>query len=141
MFSKTLIPIDLNNDEKSVELIKKASKLGNIKKIILLHVLEKIPEQITSDFSEATENSDIFDAEQELKLILSRANIPNKLTKIVVIEGNSCEQIIDASNKYKVDLILLYSHRTGLEKYILGSTATKVVKLAKCSVLVERENN
>jgi len=141
MFSKTLIPIDLNNDEKSVELIKKASKLRNIKKIILLHVLEKIPEQITSDFSEATENSDIFDAEQELKLILSRANIPNKLTKIVVIEGNSCEQIIDASNKYKVDLILLCSHRTGLEKYILGSTATKVVKLAKCSVLVERENN
>jgi len=141
MFSKTLIPIDLNNDEKSVELIKKASKLGNIKKIILLHVLEKIPEQIKSGFSKTIESSDIFDAEQELKLILSRANIPNKLTKIVVIEGNSCEQIIDASNKYEVDLILLYSHRTGLEKYILGSTAKKVVKLAKCSVLVERENN
>jgi len=138
MFSKILVPIDLSNTDNSVELIEKASKLGKIKKIILLHVLEKIPEQIKDDFPEVLESNDISDAEQELKLILSRVNVPNELTKIVVLEGNPCEQIIDTSNEYDVDLIILDSSRTGLEKYILGSTATKVVKHAKCSVLVKR---
>ncbi len=138
MFSKILIPIDLSNDDHAVELIEKSSKLGNISEITLLHVLEKIPEQVQDEFSDEFTDDEIDKAKQALNLILSRANVVNDLVKIDVREGNSCEMIIEASQDYEVDLILLDSSRQGLEKYILGSTATKVVKLAKCSVLVRR---
>jgi len=37
-----------------------------------------------------------------------------------------------------VDLIIIASHRPGLQDYFLGSTAAKVVRHAKCSVLVIR---
>jgi nucleotide-binding universal stress UspA family protein len=36
------------------------------------------------------------------------------------------------------DLIIIASHRPGLKDYFLGSTAAKVVRHAKCSVLVIR---
>jgi len=37
-----------------------------------------------------------------------------------------------------VDLIIIASHRPGLQDYFLGSTAAKVVRHATCSVLVVR---
>lgn len=138
MFNKILIPIDLSNDDHAVEVIEKAYKLGKSSELVLLHVLEEIPEQVRDDFPEEFDNNDIAEAERELKLILSRANVPNDKVEIVVLKGSSCDVIIDASEKYGIDLIVLDSTRQGLEKYILGSTATKVVKVAKCSVLVKR---
>ena len=41
-------------------------------------------------------------------------------------------------NAQGVDLIIVASHRPGLQDYFLGSTAAKVVRHAKCSVLVIR---
>ena len=36
------------------------------------------------------------------------------------------------------DMIIIASHRPGLQDYFLGSTAAKVVRHATCSVLVVR---
>jgi len=37
-----------------------------------------------------------------------------------------------------VDLIIVGSHKPGLQDYLLGSTAARVVRHAMCSVLVGR---
>ncbi|WP_035065393.1 universal stress protein [Nitratidesulfovibrio termitidis] len=58
-----------------------------------------------------------------------------------VLEGGSspADNIIELAKKEGVDLIVTGSRgRTGLEKFLLGSVAAKVVSHAACSVLVVR---
>ncbi len=58
-----------------------------------------------------------------------------------MLEGGSspADNIIELAKKEGVDLIVTGSRgRTGLEKFLLGSVAAKVVSHAVCSVLVVR---
>ncbi len=56
----------------------------------------------------------------------------------VVIEGHSSRAILDWAEENAVDCIVLDSHRPGLDDYFLGSTASRVVRHAHCSVHVVR---
>ena len=60
--------------------------------------------------------------------------------KIVVESGPSPEaNILDCAEKYAVDLIVMGTRgKTGLERFFIGSVASKVVTHARCSVLVVR---
>lgn len=54
-----------------------------------------------------------------------------------VKEGNPAEVILEEQKARKIDLIVISSHgKTGLLKQLMGSVADKVVKGAKCPVLV-----
>lgn len=55
-----------------------------------------------------------------------------------VVSGNPGIAIPDFAEKTGADLILVASHRPGLQEYFLGSTASRVVRRAPCSVLVLR---
>lgn len=65
----------------------------------------------------------------------------SRLEKALVVLGNPAESIIDASEKY--DYIIMSSHgRTGFSRFLLGSVAEKVLRLANTPVLVvENESN
>ena len=52
--------------------------------------------------------------------------------------GHAYNTILDEAEKSGADLIIIASHRPGLQDYLLGSTAAKVVRHANCSVLVVR---
>jgi len=52
--------------------------------------------------------------------------------------GHSYKTILDVADEKQVDLIVIASHQPGLQDYFLGSTAAKVVRHAKCSVLIIR---
>lgn len=54
-----------------------------------------------------------------------------------VAEGSPAEAILETAEEEDVDLIVIGSSgKTGFDKFIMGSVAEKVVKSAKCSVLV-----
>jgi nucleotide-binding universal stress UspA family protein len=54
--------------------------------------------------------------------------------------GRSCPEICAAAQKLNADLLVIATHgRTGLKRLTLGSTAEKVVRYARCPVLVARE--
>ena len=59
-------------------------------------------------------------------------------TRIEVRKGASYHGILEYADDNEIDLIIINSHRPGLQDYLLGSTAAKVVRHAKCAVLVER---
>lgn len=65
----------------------------------------------------------------------------SRLEKASVVLGNAAESIIDASEMY--DYIIMSSHgRTGFSRFLLGSVAEKVLRLAHTPVLiVENESN
>jgi len=56
----------------------------------------------------------------------------------VVIEGHSSRSILNHANSNDADLIIIASHQPGMQDYLLGSTAAKVVRHAKCAVHVLR---
>ena len=54
-----------------------------------------------------------------------------------VDEGSPADVILDTIEKENIDLVVMGSSgKTGLDRFIMGSVAEKVVKAAKCSVLV-----
>lgn len=56
-----------------------------------------------------------------------------------VVEGRAAEAICQVAADAGADLIVVGSHgRTGLKRFLLGSVAERVVRLASCSVLVAR---
>ena len=55
-----------------------------------------------------------------------------------VIEGHSGRTIVEYAKEHRNDLIIIASHRPGLEDYFLGSTASHVVRHASCAVHVVR---
>ena len=60
--------------------------------------------------------------------------------KLVIRVGNPSIEIVDYAKKNNIDLIVIASHgRTGLNRFLLGSVAEKVVRLAQCPVLVWRD--
>ncbi|MBL4758209.1 MAG: universal stress protein [Rhizobiales bacterium] len=52
--------------------------------------------------------------------------------------GNASNAILDIAKEQNVDIILIGSHKPGLQDYLLGSTAARVVRHAECTVLVAR---
>jgi nucleotide-binding universal stress UspA family protein len=56
----------------------------------------------------------------------------------VLVEGHSGRTILDWADKHGVDCIIIASHRPGMQDLLLGSTATTVVRHARCAVHVIR---
>jgi nucleotide-binding universal stress UspA family protein len=57
-----------------------------------------------------------------------------------VIEGDVASSIIQEAEDQNVDLIVIGSHgRRGLQKFLLGSVAEKVVSHAPCSVQIAKQ--
>ncbi len=55
-----------------------------------------------------------------------------------VVAGSPGVAITDLAAKYGADLIVVGSHRSGLQEYFLGSTAARVVRRAPCALRVLR---
>jgi nucleotide-binding universal stress UspA family protein len=55
----------------------------------------------------------------------------------VVLEGDPATEIVLHAKEAGIDLIVMGTHgRTGLERFLMGSVAEKVMRDASCSVLV-----
>ncbi len=57
---------------------------------------------------------------------------------IEVIDGHSARSILDYAAGHHVDCIVMASHRPDFSDYLLGSTAARVVRHARCAVHVMR---
>jgi nucleotide-binding universal stress UspA family protein len=62
----------------------------------------------------------------------------NVQASVEVGSGQTHRAILAAAEERNVDLIVVASHRPGLQDFLLGSTAARVVRHATCSVLVKR---
>jgi nucleotide-binding universal stress UspA family protein len=73
---------------------------------------------------------------QELSINLRLQHIA---VKTVVEVGRAADRIIDYAKTHAIDLIVMSTHgRTGLQRWLLGSVASKVMEAAPCPVLLVR---
>lgn len=64
------------------------------------------------------------------------------VTTDVIPEGDPRTVILDAAANWPADLVIVGSHgRTGLDRFLLGSVAERIVRHAPCSVEVVRRRH
>ncbi len=136
MYQTILVPIDLGHLEKGKPMIKIAQKLLNEGgRIILVNIVEEMPTYIAAQLPRGLIKSAHQHATEELTAIANSAGIKSD---IKVSSGSAHNSILTIAEDQKADLIIVGSHKPELQDYLLGSTAARIVRHAKCAVLVER---
>jgi universal stress protein F len=136
MYKTILVPVDMSHLEKGKSMIDVARKQGDKdSQIILLHVIEEIPTWAAAEIPAGIMDKSRQTIHEELQEIASAASIK---ADVEIRSGHPYKTILDKAGEVEADLIIVASHKPGLQDYFLGSTAAKVVRHAKCSVLVVR---
>ncbi len=135
MYSNILVPIALEHDRDTAGAFEVARRLlADGGEITALHILEAIPTYATTYLPEDQLKNRTSDAKTMLVAELGGV----KDVKPVVMTGHSGRSIVEYADKYDIDCIIIASHRPGLQDYLLGSTAARVVRHANCPVHVIR---
>ncbi len=135
MYNTIIVPTDFSNKESTIQSLKQAETLSDNGSIILLHVLEAIPAYALVEVPLDLIPDLVPKTRDELKELALLSKVK---AEIEVRNGGSYRQIIESAKEHKADLIMINSHKPGLQDYLLGSTAAKVVRHSPCSVLVVR---
>jgi universal stress protein F len=136
MYQTIVVPVDVSNSDKAGAMLETAQKLGGgSAKIILTNIVEEIPSYIAAQIPDGYGKKAQANAVDELTRIAKSAGSD---AEIVVSVGHASRGILDVADEKKADAIIIASHRPGFQDYFLGSTASRVVRHAKCSVVVLR---
>lgn len=133
MYKNILVPIALDHDHASTGSLEIAHKLlAKGGSITLLHVVEAIPAYVAQYLPEGQAKKNRALASEALGVIAAKGE------KAVVVSGHAGTTITEYAEEHGVDLIVIASHRPGLQDYFLGSTAARVVRHAPSAVHVLR---
>ncbi len=136
MYSRILVPIDLHDDAKARTMIDAARQLrGETGQIVLLHVVEDIPAYVAVELPSGILASQKDDSIRRLEELSLREDLK---AAIDVRIGQPASAILAAADEHGSDIVVIASHRPGFQDYLIGSTAARVVRHCKCSVLVIR---
>ena len=136
MSATILIPVDIAQIGKAKAMIEIAkSQPGDDNKLILLNIVEEIPNWVAS-----TLPADILGKSQNMAIekLQEAARAGNIDPVIEVRSGHASQTILRVAKEVDASLIIVASHNPDLSDYFLGSTAANVVRHAHCSVYVLR---
>ncbi|KWV50091.1 MULTISPECIES: universal stress protein [Rhizobium] len=137
MYKRIIVPIEIGGLDRGEKALRKASTLlekGG--EIILLNVVEDVPTYVAIDLPPELRQNAIDDAEQKLGMLIRTSGIP---AMIEIGHGRPAHSILAAAEAHDADLIIVASHIPDFSNYFIGATADRVVRHAKCSVLVDRQ--
>ncbi len=136
MYKTILVPIDMAHVAEGKKIIDVAVEHASEgAKIILLNVVEEVPSWAAINLPADLIDKNLSSSRDELKAIATASGLK---MEVEVRSGHSYNTILDVAEDKGADLIIVASHRPGLQDYLIGSTAAKVVRHATCSVLVVR---
>ena len=135
MYTNILIPVALDHEHdfaKSIAIGRTLLAEGG--KITALHVVESVPGYVEQYLPAGHAEEMQAHLTARLKETVSGADDVNA----VIVHGHSSNTILDYAEAQGCDLIIVDSHRPGLQDFFLGSTAARVVRHARCAVHVLR---
>ena len=140
MLRKLLLPIDLTEPEFATRAGLEAQRLAtafdgdlrlvNVQSLVPLRFVDYVPEDFEKHIRKALE--------AELAAIADKIDRPKDRVSSVVLFGPVHDRVLDEAASWGADLIVITSHRPGMDRFLIGSIASAIVKRAKCSVLVLR---
>ncbi|UZD91516.1 universal stress protein [Cognatishimia activa] len=135
MYQNILIPVAPDHATSYNQAMNVARQLVDPKgKITALTVLEAIPDFVQAQVPHEIYTNRVAEAEASLKSDLGGVTD----VEPVVVSGHSYRTILDYANEANVDCIIITSHKPEFSDYLIGSTAARVVRHAKCCVVVLR---
>jgi len=137
---KVVIPIDFSSNMNKV--IDYGVSIANVfkAKIVFLHVVDDFKgydmllvhpsfKSITNDLQQQ--------AKKQMDDVVDKQSTQNNEASGHVAVGYATDEIISYAKKTEADLIIIGTHgNKGIERILMGSTASQVVKKAPCPVLV-----
>lgn len=137
MYKSILVPIDISHEDVGIRTIEKAKALSDKgAKMTLLHVMDDIPSYMQVYIPKGKLESNLLEIKSELSKMAKNIGVD---AEIVVRFGKASRIILEEVETMGADLIILGSHKPGLQDYLIGSTASRVVRHARCSVLIDRQ--
>ncbi len=136
MYKKIVVPVDLAHTDRAGTMIEAAKKLADDDaQIILTNIIEEMPSHIAAELPGAYAEKSKSTALKKLQRIVQEAGFD---VEIDVRVGQPAKAILAVADNNEADAIVIASHRPGLQDYLLGSTAARVVRHAECTVVVIR---
>ncbi|MFW6005498.1 MAG: universal stress protein [Desulfonatronovibrionaceae bacterium] len=143
MYRHILIPIDLQEEDERPRTLAlhKAIELCRVYKA-QLHVLTVVPDVgmpiVGYYFPTETEDAIVKESEKFLHELVNQ-HIPEDIdVQHLVAQGTVYKRILKMADKVNADLIIMPAQQMKLQDFFIGSNASRVVRYAKCSVLVVR---
>ena len=136
MYKQILIPVALDHEKliaRKLDIARHLLSEGG--QITLLTVLESIP-GFVSEFVDLKIDNHLT---QKVAEKLRSAAGEDETIACKVVTGKPGVQIAAFAEANGADLILVGSHHPSAQDYFLGSTASRVVRRAGCSVFVVRD--
>lgn len=135
MYNSILIPVALDHETLVAQkLVRAREMLAPGGKITLLTVLEQVSGFVAEFVTVKSENHLTTSILEKLEAVA--ADSSDIVCK--VITGKPGVQIANYADENGIELIIMGSQAPGATDYVLGSTTARVVRRAKCSVLVLR---
>ncbi len=139
MYSRILVPVDLEEPsswEKAVPVARAMAETFEAS-VTLCTVVPDSVAAIEAQWSRLSYKALLDSASAKLGLLASELGGTELATEVGM--GNIAGGILSVAEKIEADLIVLSSHRPKMKDWLLGANASRVVRHAKCSVLVVRD--
>ena len=142
MYKNILLAIDVNDETSCRKPLLSAVELARtfgarLHVVSVVREVEAIWEASAVPFGYEVITSDL---ENRIAALIRRANASDLKPNILVTHGASIyAEILRVAEEAEADLIVVGSHRPAMKDYLLGTNAARVVRHARCSVLVARE--
>jgi nucleotide-binding universal stress UspA family protein len=143
---KIVVPTDFS--DYSDLALKRALDLAEAcdAKIFLVHVVADAPDIFKLDrFNTEGQKKIMKELEKQSKEFFEKqlAKFPqaqNMDIETQVLRGIPSKEILDMQKKINADMLVISTHgQTAIEEFLWGNTASKIVRYAKCSVLVVKK--
>ena len=143
MYKRILAAIDLDDEggwrSPLIAAAEQTRKFG-AEKLVVLTVVREIEAMIYASVSSLSYEMLTAELENKLASCVREVNAYDLHPQLIVTHGPSIyDQILAFAEDMGADLIVVGSHRPAMKDYLLGTNAGRVVRHAKCSVLVARD--
>jgi nucleotide-binding universal stress UspA family protein len=140
-FQNVLVPIDFS--PASARVTEAATRvLAPEGRLLLLHVVDWLPTVSPGAIGVYAHTKDMaaIHRDSEAKLHEEAKRYPNVRIDVETAEGTPAGVILEVAERERPDLIVVGSKsRKGLEHFLIGSVAERVLRKATCPVLVYRD--
>ncbi len=140
MYSRILTAVDLNEPSSWEKPIATTLALADCfgAKVAFAYVVPDTVLVLHAQWSALSVRAIMEEARIKLMKVARDYAADRDIEKLIR-SGSVYAGLIEASGAFDADLIVLSSHRPEMKDYLLGANASRVVRHAKCSVMVVRE--
>ena len=142
MYKNILLAVDLDDELSCRKPVLSAVELARTfgARLHVLTVVREVEAILEAKAATIAYEVIVSDLENRIAVLIRRVNASDLQPNILVTHGASIyAEILAVAEEAEADLVVVGSHRPAMKDYLLGTNAARIVRHARCSVLVARD--